>query len=86
VVKPTIFLASNEIGKQQSAPTNYTIKDTNMLMDFLHMYPNARFHYYMGTMQLATDSDAAYFVMPEAKTRFVGHSYFESLPHPLNYN
>jgi len=40
----------------------------------------------MGTMRLATGSDAAYLVIPGAKSRYASHFYLESLPHPLNYN
>eukprot|EP00957_Ditylum_brightwellii_P186897 14232559-Ditylum_brightwellii.AAC.1 len=37
-------------------------------------------------MQLRVDSDAAYLVMPGAKSHFVGYFYFAAHPHPLNYN
>eukprot|EP00957_Ditylum_brightwellii_P182220 13882411-Ditylum_brightwellii.AAC.1 len=37
-------------------------------------------------MQLQVDSDAAYLVMPGAKSCFVGYFYLASHPHLLNYN
>ena len=37
-------------------------------------------------MQLAVDSDAAYLVVPGAKSTCVGHFYLKAYPHCLNYN
>eukprot|EP00957_Ditylum_brightwellii_P160243 12199627-Ditylum_brightwellii.AAC.1 len=36
-------------------------------------------------MQLNIDSDAAYLVLPDAKSPFAGHFYLQSLPNTLNY-
>eukprot|EP00957_Ditylum_brightwellii_P096242 7330972-Ditylum_brightwellii.AAC.1 len=37
-------------------------------------------------MQLAVNSDAAYLVLPGAKSRFAGHFYVRAFPNNLNYN
>eukprot|EP00957_Ditylum_brightwellii_P037672 2848970-Ditylum_brightwellii.AAC.1 len=37
-------------------------------------------------MQLNVDSDAAYLVLPGAKSHFGGHLYLQSLPNALKYN
>ena len=56
------------------------------MMDYLHTYPNARLRFFAGNMQMALDSDAAYLVLPKAKSRYAGNYYLESFPNPLNYN
>ena len=55
-------------------------------MDFLHTHPNAKLRFFAGNMQLAVDSDAAYLVLPGAKSRYAGNFYLESYTHPLSYN
>eukprot|EP00957_Ditylum_brightwellii_P090315 6878383-Ditylum_brightwellii.AAC.1 len=57
-----------------------------MLLDYMHTYPNVKLQFYTGNMQHSVDSDAAYLVLPGAKSRFAGHFYLESLPNMLNYN
>ena len=51
-----------------------------MLMDYMATYPNAKIRYLAGTMQLRVDSDTAYLVMPEAKSRIAGHYMLEAKP------
>ena len=51
-------------------------------MDYLNTYPNAKLRYYAGTMTLQVDSDAAYLVLPNARSRVAGHFYLEALPKP----
>ena len=57
-----------------------------MSLDYLHTYPNGKIRFFAGSMQLMIDSDAAYLVMPGAKSRIAGHYMLESSPHPDNYN
>ena len=80
-VDPSILPALNEIATQQSAPTLETNKKVSMLMDYLNTYPNAKLRYYAGDMILKVDSDAAYLVLPNAKSRVAGHFYLEATPH-----
>ena len=49
-----------------------------MLMDYMATYPNTKIRYLAGTMQLRVDSDAAYLVMPEAKSRITVHYMLEA--------
>ena len=72
-IDPSILPALNEISTQQSKPTKKTLDKTKMLMDYMSTYPNARMRYVAGTMQLMVDSDAAYLVLPGAKSRIAGH-------------
>ena len=81
-----ILVALNEIGTQQAAPTENTMKEATWMMDFLAHHPDAKIRYFAGNMQLSVDSDAAYLVIPDAKSRYAGHFYLESLPNRLNYN
>eukprot|EP00957_Ditylum_brightwellii_P016534 1242974-Ditylum_brightwellii.AAC.1 len=55
-------------------------------MDFFHTYPNANLHFLAGDMQLRVDSDAAYLVMPAAKSRIDGYFFLLADPNHLNYN
>ena len=73
--------ATNEIGNQKSAPTQRTNNAAKMLMDYAHTYPNAIIRYYASDMCLHVDSDAAFLVLPKARSRGAGHFYFsERIP------
>jgi len=45
-------------------------------MDYAHTYPNAILRYYASDMCLHVDSDAAFLVLPKARSRGAGHFYF----------
>lgn len=77
-VDPTILTALNEIATQQAAPTLETNKKVKMLMDYLATYPNAKLRFYAGSMILCVESDAAYLVLPNARSRVAGHFYLEA--------
>ena len=77
-IDPSILPALNEISTEQAVPTENTMKKCNMLLDYMHTYPNARMRFTAGTMQLLVDSDAAYLVLPGAKSRFAGHFMLEA--------
>ena len=51
-----------------------------MLMDYLHTYPNAIIRYTKSDMILYVDSDAAYLVLPKARSRVAGHYYLGTMP------
>ena len=44
-------------------------------MDYLHTYPNAKLRFYAGDMKLQVETDAAYLVLPNAKSRVAVHFY-----------
>jgi len=73
---PCILPALNEIASEQASPTTETIERTTMLMDYLHTYPNAVIRYYASDMHLKTTVDAAYLVLPKARSRAAAHYHF----------
>ena len=52
----------------------------HMLLDYMHTYPSAKMRYVAGTMQFLVDTDAAYLVLPGARSRFAGHFMLEARP------
>ena len=85
-IETPILVALNEIGTQQAAPTTKTLDEANWLMDFLSWHSDGKIRYFAGTMQLVVNSDAAYLVVPGAKSRYASHFYLEAHPHCLDYN
>ena len=61
-------------------PTTKTTDKAQQLMDYLNTYPNAYIRYYASDMVLHIDSDAAYLVAPNARSRIAG--YFHLSDHP----
>ena len=51
-----------------------------MLMDYLYTYPNAKLRFYAGDMKLQVEADAAYLIIPNAKSRVAGHFYLSAQP------
>jgi hypothetical protein len=72
-VDPCILVALNEISTEQANPTTATRGKTDMLMDYLHTYPNAAIRFYASDMILKICSDAAYLVLPKTKSRVTVH-------------
>ena len=68
----TIATTLNDLARQQSKPTTNTRSKCHRLMDYLATYPNAYIRYHASDMILHIDSDAAYLVLPEAKSRIAG--------------
>jgi hypothetical protein len=72
---PTIIVALNEISNNQASPTEKTKQACNMLLDYLATHPNATIRYHASDMVLAICSDAAYLVLPKARSRAAGVFY-----------
>jgi hypothetical protein len=72
---PTIIVALNEISNNQAAPTEKTKKACDMLLDYLATHPNATIRYHASDMVLSICSDAAYLVLPNARSRASGLFY-----------
>jgi hypothetical protein len=70
---PCMLPTLNEIATEQASPTTETIAKANMLMDYLHTYLHAVIRYYASDMILKITSDAAYLVLPKAKSRAAVH-------------
>lgn len=83
-VDPILLPALNEIAMQQSAPTQNTMNKCNQLLDYVATYPNATIRYKASKMILQVDTDAAYLVLPKARSRCAGHYYLtnDSLDNP----
>jgi hypothetical protein len=77
---PTIIVALNEISNNQASPTEHTEAACNMLLDYLATHPDAKIRYHASDMVLAVCSDAAYLVLPNARSRAAGHFFLTSLP------
>ena len=75
-VDPTILPAVNEISTQQSAPTQHTKNLCHHLLDYLATYPNATIRFHASDMIAVCETDAAYLVLPKARSRIAGHYYF----------
>ena len=85
-VDPTILPALNEITTSQAAPTETTRKKVQWLLDFVATYPNANIRFYKSDMILYVDSDAAYLVLPHARSCFAGHFYLSNhVPDPSRF-
>ena len=84
-VEHPILVALNEISTQQTHPTQKVMKKVKQLLDFVSTYPDATLRYYASNMILHVDSDAAYLVLPHAKSRVGGYFYLSSTP-PTNIN
>ena len=79
-VDPTILPALTDIASAQSNPTTHTMDACHMLMDYLCTYPTATIRFYKSDMILYIDSDAAYLVLPQARSRIAGHFHLGNLP------
>jgi hypothetical protein len=79
-VDPTMLPAINEISASQSSPTVNTMNDCKMLMDYAATYPTAIIRYHASDMVLHIDSDAAYLVLPNARSRYAGHYFLSDNP------
>ena len=74
----TILTALNEIGMQQSRPTQQTKDKSKMILYYISTHSNAVLRYCASDMFLHIDTDAAYLVTPSAKHRFEGYVYLGS--------
>ena len=72
--------ALNEIACTQAKPTEYTKEEYQQIIDYVATYPNLYVWYHTSDLVLAIDSDAAYLVTPNAKSRIAG--YFQLNHHP----
>ena len=82
----TMLTAINDISGQQASATMNTKKATNKLLDYAATYPNTKIRYYASEMVLYVESDAAYLVQPNARSRVTGLFYLSNKspnrPHP----
>ena len=81
-IDSTMLPALNQIGTQQSAPTINTMKAIKQLFDYANTYKHTNVRFYACDMKLEVDSDAAYLVLPKARSRIAG--YFRLLDDASN--
>ena len=65
----------SEIASLQAHPTEKTKEKADMLLDYLSANPDGKIRYHASDMMLHVDSDAAYLVAPNAKSRIAGYYY-----------
>ena len=70
----------NELAREQSKPTEETRKRAHQIMDYAATFPNTFIRYHASDMILNVDSDAAYLVQPNAKSRIAGYYHLTNLP------
>ena len=71
-IDQTIIVALNEISNSQAKPTEKTRLACDMLLDYLATHPDATIRFHASDMILAVISDAAYLVLPNARSRAAG--------------
>ena len=76
----TMLPALNTIGSEQAKPTESTKNKCKKLLDYAATYPNAYIRYHASDMVLHVDTDAAYLVLPKARSRVAG--YYQLLDYP----
>jgi hypothetical protein len=79
-VDPTMLPALNKISSQQARPTQITIDECNQLLDYAATSPDAVIRYHASDMVLHLDTDAAYLVLPQARSRIAGHYFLSDNP------
>ena len=71
----TMLTAINEISAVQSQPTEKTLLAVTKLLDYASTYPDTTVRFFASDMTLYAESDAAYLVQPNARSRVAGFFY-----------
>ena len=74
-----MLTALNDIGAQQALPTQKVKQKVQQLLDYANTYQDVFVRYYASDMQLHVDTDAAFLVLPKARSRIAG--YYRLLRH-----
>ena len=77
---PTLLVALSDISSNQTSPTALTKEECDWLMDYCHTYPDAKIRFYASDMILYCESDAAYLVLPLARSRIAAHYFLGNHP------
>ena len=77
-VDPTMLHAINDISLSTSKGTEATLDATVHLLNYAHTHQDAEIIYRKSDMILRVDSDAAYLVAPEARSRAGGYQYLSN--------
>ena len=76
----SLLPALNTISAQQNAPTQKVKQKCERLLDYIATYPNPILRFYASDMILTAESDAAYLVLPKARSRAAGYFYLHNHP------
>ena len=76
----SILPALNTIWTQQAQPTENTRSSLRQVLHYVATYPDVILRYYASDMILKVDSDAAYLVLPKARSRIAGYFLLENRP------
>ena len=76
-----ILPALDKISHRQAGTTKNTLEKCKMLLDVCATHSNANIRYYATDMILYIDTDAAYLVLPGAKSQITGY-YYLGAHHP----
>ena len=85
----SILPTLSKIASKQATPTIKTKQQIQHLLDYVNSYPTAYLRFHASDMELTVDSDAAYLVMPKARSRIAGHFRLldkSTVPHRSLYN
>ena len=77
-----MFPALNEIATTQAQPTEHTKKQVKMLLDYAACRKDGKVRFHASDMILHVETDAAYLVLPNAKSRIAGYFYLSTQPLP----
>ena len=78
-VDPTMLHAINDISISAARGTEATMKAAVHLLNYAATHPSAKIIYRASDMILQIDSDAAYLVAPEARSRAGGYHYLSDI-------
>ena len=70
--------ALNELGHEQNKPTITTNEKLHHLLHYVASFPDATLRIFASDMVLHVDSDAAYLVLPGAKSRIAGYYHLSN--------
>ena len=68
----SILPTLNDVAREQANPTVSTMTKAKRILDYVATHPNAFIRYYTSDMVLHVESDAAYLVVPQAKSCIAG--------------
>ena len=74
-IDPTMLHAINDISLSTAKGTEATLKATTHLLNYAHTHPSTEIIYRASDMILRVESDAAYLVAAEARSRAGGYHY-----------
>ena len=73
-----MLTALNDVGTTQAKLTENSREEHQQMLDYAATYPNLVIRHYASDMTLHIDSDAAYLVLPNAKSRIAGFFYLSN--------